>query len=149
MHPVAVGEVRDIRSAASVRLRVPEVHDELVLTAAPSAPRAARHWVMQVAAAGGIGGAANQAAELLTGEVVANTVVHGPHDAEVVVRVSVMAGVLRVEVVDHGGGRPRLRHTEPTAPNGRGLAIVDALSSAWGTTHEPGRTVVWFEVEDV
>lgn len=149
MHPDGVGEVRDIRSAASVRLRAPEVHDELVLTAAPTAPRTARRWVMQVAAAAGIGGAANQVAELLTGEVVANTVVHGPHDDDVVVRVTVTAGVLRVEVTDHGGGTPEVRHTEPTAPNGRGLAIVDALSAAWGTTHEPGRTVVWFEVEDL
>ncbi|UJP41589.1 ATP-binding protein [Cellulomonas palmilytica] len=120
-----------------------------MLTAAPTAPRTARRWVMQVAAAAGIGGAANQVAELLTGEVVANTVVHGPHDDDVVVRVTVTAGVLRVEVTDHGGGTPEVRHTEPTAPNGRGLAIVDALSAAWGTTHEPGRTVVWFEVEDL
>lgn len=132
-----------------MRLRAPEVTDELVVTAAPTAPRTARRWVMQVAAAAGIGGAANQVAELLTGEVVANTVVHGPHDAQVVVRLAVTGHTLRVEVEDSGGGHPELRRTEPTAPNGRGLAIVDALSSAWGSTNEPGRTVVWFEVEDV
>lgn|GEM_PF-425306 len=147
-HAGSVGDVRDIRSAASVRRRAPQVRDEIVLDAAPAAPRTARRWVMQVAAAAGIGGAANQVAELLTGELVANTVVHGPAGAPVVVRATVTDGVLRVDVEDCGGGTPRLRRTEPTAPNGRGLALVDALASGWGTTHETGRTTVWFEVDD-
>ena len=129
-------------------MRGPQVREELVVDAAPVAPRRARHWVMQIAASAGIGGAANQIAELLTGELVANTVVHGPAGAPVVVRVTVSAGVLRGEVEDRGGGEPVLRRTEPTAAHGRGLALVDALASSWGTTHEAGRTTVWFEVDD-
>lgn len=129
-------------------MRGPRVHEELEIEAAPVSARTARHWVMQIAASAGIGGAANQIAELLTGELVANTVVHGPAGAPVTVRVDIQADVLRVEVEDQGGGQPVLRRTEPTAAHGRGLALVDALSSSWGTTHEAGRTTVWFEVDD-
>ncbi|MFC6915964.1 ATP-binding protein [Cellulomonas gelida] len=143
-----MGEVRSIRSAASVRRRGASVREEMVTRAEPLAPRTARRWVMQVAAAAGVGGAANQIAELLTGELVANTVVHGPAGLPVVIRVEVAGSVLRVEVEDRGGGQPVLRRTEPTAAHGRGLALVDALATSWGTTHEGGHTTVWFEVDD-
>ncbi|MCR6688299.1 MULTISPECIES: ATP-binding protein [Cellulomonas] len=142
-----MGEVRDIRSASSVRSRRPETQDELVLPVQPTAARVARRWVMQIAAAAGIGGAANQTAELLTGELVANTVVHGPRDADVIVRVQVLGSILRVEVHDEGPGGVTLRRTEPTAPSGRGLALVDALAESWGTTTDGDGTLVWFELE--
>ena len=29
---------------------------------------------------------------------------------------------------------------------GRGMAIVDALASAWGTDQEPTHKIVWFEL---
>jgi serine/threonine-protein kinase RsbW len=107
----------------------------------------ARRWVMRFAAGAGVGGGANQIAELLTGELVANTVVHGPADSDVTVRALLLGPVLRVEVHDEGPGRPVMRRAEPTAPNGRGLALVDALSTSWGTTSDAGGTLVWFEVD--
>lgn len=128
-------------------MRRPDVEDQIVVPATPVAPRVARRWVMRVAGGAGVGGAANQVAELLTGELVANTVVHGPADADVTVRVTLLGPVLRVEVHDEGHGHPVLRRTDPTAPNGRGLALVDALSASWGTTSDAGGTLVWFEVD--
>ena len=41
---------------------------------------------------------------------------------------------------------PTVGHPEPTAPSGRGLALVEALSSDWGTQNRPGGKTVWFEV---
>ncbi|GIG27773.1 hypothetical protein Cma02nite_03730 [Cellulomonas marina] len=103
---------------------------------------------MNRVAAVGIGGCTNQYAELLTGEVVANAVVHGPATGEVRIELSMDAAVVRVSVSDDGHGHPRPRHPEPTALSGRGLAIVEALSSAWGTHTSPtGGTTVWFELE--
>jgi serine/threonine-protein kinase RsbW len=128
-------------------MRRPDAEERIVVPATPVAPRVARRWVMRFAAGAGVGGAANQVAELLTGELVANTVVHGPADADVTLHVMLLGPVLRVEVHDEGHGRPMMRRTEPTAPNGRGLALVDALSSSWGTTSDRGGTLVWFEVD--
>ena len=49
------------------------------------------------------------------------------------------------EVIDAGGGfEYALREAGPTAPSGRGLLIVDRLSTRWGV-HE-GTTHVWFEM---
>jgi anti-sigma regulatory factor (Ser/Thr protein kinase) len=119
---------------------------ELVVQAERSAPRAARHWVMQTIAAAGVGGASNQVVELLTAELVSNAVVHGPAAGAVRVQVRIDDETVRVSVRDSGGGTPTVGHPEPTAPSGRGLALVEALSSDWGIqTHADGKTV-WFEV---
>lgn len=103
---------------------------------------------MRAIAAEGVVGPSNQVIELLTGELVSNAVVHGPPGAQVVVRLRIDSRTVRVSVRDTGGGRPRVRHPEPTAPSGRGLALVEALSTAWGTaTHPDGGKTVWFDVD--
>ncbi len=122
------------------------VDAQLEVQAERSAPRAVRHWVMRAIADAGIGGSANQVVELLTGELVSNAVVHGPTDGTVTVRVRVDRSVVRVLVSDSGGGTPTVGHPEPTAASGRGLALVEALSSDWGTSSRPGGKTVWFEV---
>jgi serine/threonine-protein kinase RsbW len=142
-----VGDVRDLRSAKSARRRDAQViDDELVVDAERSAPRAARHWVMQTIAGAGVGGASNQVVELLTGELVSNAVLHGPHSGTVRVQVRIDGDVVRVGVRDAGGGTPTVGHPEPTAASGRGLALVEALSSGWGTQVHPDGKTVWFEV---
>ena len=111
-----------------------------------AAPRTARHWVMRTIAEAGVGGASNQVVELLTGELVSNAVVHGPEAAAVRVHVRIDGPTVRVGVRDTGGGTPTVGHPEPTAASGRGLALVEALSSDWGTQVHPDGKTVWFEV---
>ena len=49
------------------------------------------------------------------------------------------------EVIDAGGGFEHvLREAGPYATSGRGLLIVDRLTTRWGV-HE-GTTHVWFEI---
>jgi serine/threonine-protein kinase RsbW len=147
-HPRQVGDVRDLRSAASALRRDAHVVDaEIVVQAERSAPRAARHWVMRAVAAAGIGGSANQVVELLTGELVANAVVHGPPDGAVTVGIRIDGAAVRVLVSDVGGGVPTVGHPEPTDASGRGLALVEALSTDWGTISRPDGKTVWFEVQ--
>lgn len=118
------------------------------MTAERSAPRRARHWVMRSVAGAGVGGASNQVIELLTGELVSNAVVHGPAGEPVRIAVRVDGYLVRVAVTDQGGGVPQVRHAEPTDPNGRGMALVETLSTAWGAARQPdGGTTVWFEVD--
>jgi len=55
---------------------------------------------------------------------------------------------LRVEVYDAGAlTAPQRRAHDLEAPGGRGLELVDALASRWGTLGGPERRVVWFELD--
>ena len=80
-------------------------------------------------------------------ETVANAITHtasGLEGGEVSVVLSVGAGVYRLEVADDGaaGERPHVKE-EVGAETGRGMRIVEALSSRWGFRSDGHRTVVW------
>jgi anti-sigma regulatory factor (Ser/Thr protein kinase) len=87
---------------------------------------------------------------LLASETVTNAVKHGA--ARTVETVDVEADLsaerLWVGVTNAG---PACDHV-PVAPathepGGRGLFLVEEMSSAWGTGHADGATSVWFEVD--
>lgn len=121
---------------------------ELRLPARTSSAQVARHWVMNELAAEGVFGAENQVVELLTGELVANAALHGPPDGLVRVRAWRAGDTVRVAVRDDSPVPPVVRFPEPSAPGGRGLALVDSLAAAWGVEHhgDAGKTV-WFSVD--
>jgi anti-sigma regulatory factor (Ser/Thr protein kinase) len=80
---------------------------------------------------------------LVVSELVGNAVVHGR--GEIILEVRADGDRVHGEVIDQGGGFERqVRERGPTEVGGRGLIIVDALSSRWGI-HE-GTTHVWFEL---
>ena len=58
-----------------------------------------------------------------------------------------VGGLFRIGVIDDAHGTPKLAEPDPTAPAGRGLRIVDALSARWGV--EPAGTGkrVWAELD--
>ncbi|MDP9182859.1 MAG: GAF domain-containing protein, partial [Actinomycetota bacterium] len=84
-------------------------------------------------------------AELIVTELVTNAVLHGA--PPVVLRLARDAGGAKIEVQDQGP-RPPLRIRDAgQAMTGRGLALVAALSRAWGTEQiESGGKVVWAEL---
>jgi transcriptional regulator with XRE-family HTH domain/anti-sigma regulatory factor (Ser/Thr protein kinase) len=85
-------------------------------------------------------------AELLTSELVSNSVRHGPSDAEVItLRIWVRTDALRVEVED--GSPDPARPRTPDMEGGSGLALVAALSTRWGGERKDGRNVTWFEMD--
>lgn len=148
-HSGPVGDVRELRSAASARRQDALAQTvELVLAAERSAPRQARHWIMRSIAEAGVHGVSNQVIELLAGEVVANAVLHGPADGEILVEVRIDGEAVKVSVTDESPDRPRVLHPEPTAASGRGMALVAALSTDWGIERrERGGKTVWFSVD--
>jgi anti-sigma regulatory factor (Ser/Thr protein kinase) len=82
---------------------------------------------------------------LLVSEVATNALVHG--EGRVRVRVRPTASGLRVEVHDGSHVLPSRRRATPMDEGGRGIALVEALSSGWGAeTTSDGKTV-WFEVD--
>jgi anti-sigma regulatory factor (Ser/Thr protein kinase) len=87
-------------------------------------------------------------AQLLVSELVTNAVVHGK--APIGLRISRDEGMVRVEISDARAQTPQLIRPlpDPQAEAGRGLFLLDALASAWGTIpagrHGPKTT--WFEL---
>jgi anti-sigma regulatory factor (Ser/Thr protein kinase) len=88
-------------------------------------------------------------AQLLLSELVSNCVVHGAAaepDSWIDVSAATFPRTLRVEVSD---GAPTFRHV-PVLPaldagSGRGLYLVEQLSSSWGISAR-GVARVWFEL---
>ncbi|WEH27732.1 ATP-binding protein [Streptomyces sp. AM 3-1-1] len=85
-------------------------------------------------------------AALITSELVGNAVTHAEGG---VIRLAVkkldVEGV-RITVSDCSHARPLPRTPCPEALTGRGLTLVDAFASAWGTDPEPEGKRVWAEV---
>jgi anti-sigma regulatory factor (Ser/Thr protein kinase) len=79
---------------------------------------------------------------LLATELVTNAFRHGR--PPISLTIDSQPGMLRVEVADAGGGRPR-RRPDPGAEGGWGLLLVEAGSDRWGVVE--GSTHVWFEID--
>ncbi|MGI8678713.1 MAG: ATP-binding protein [Jatrophihabitans sp.] len=88
-------------------------------------------------------------AALLVSELVTNAVRYGR--PAITLRVRLQPPLIGVEVHDEGEMLPAAvpDRVLPTARSGRGLVIVDQVSSAWGVTptHAPPGKTVWFRLE--
>jgi hypothetical protein len=84
------------------------------------------------------------AALLLTSELATNAVLHARTEFDVTV--ARLADVVRIAVTDGNTRLPQPCMAPADATTGRGLALVDAMASAWGADrHGRGKTV-WVEV---
>lgn len=83
---------------------------------------------------------------LVASELLTNAVVHsGAPGGRVSADLTLDGDRLRLEVGDPGPGfTPRRRRPSSRRPDGRGLAIVEHLSGAWGVRRRP--SVVWCEL---
>lgn len=81
---------------------------------------------------------------LLVSEVATNALVHGV--GQVRVRVVGVPDGVRVEVHDGSTVLPAKRTATPLDEGGRGVALVEALSSCWGSHVDGDGKTVWFEV---
>lgn len=81
---------------------------------------------------------------LCLSEVVTNAVLHaGP---PIVVTGGVVDKKVRVEVTDGSKAAPVARRPGHTSPTGRGLMLLDHLTSAWGVEISRDGKTVWFEI---
>ena len=83
-------------------------------------------------------------ASLLTSELVTNAVLHA--DSAIEVRLARETHLIRFEVEDHGDGKPIRCYPALDDTSGRGLALVDTLSSAWGVDPVSSGKSLWFEL---
>jgi len=115
----------------------------ITVPSVPSSVASVRRYIVEVCRAAGLDGLSDTAA-LLVSEVATNALVHGSGDVRV--RAAVVDGRLRVEVVDDDPGLPRPRAAQAMDEGGRGLALLEALASTWGTDARPDGKSVWFEL---
>ena len=111
-----------------------------------TAARQARQFVSAKLREWGIDDEVIGTAELCTSELVTNAVIHSGTSSSVTVQAD--REYVLVLVQDRGG-RGAVRRPEeldPESVSGRGLSLVDALSSAWAAEHSTDGTTVWFEL---
>jgi anti-sigma regulatory factor (Ser/Thr protein kinase) len=117
-------------------------HRELLLPADPTAPGVARAFLRCATEEWGVDDDLAQDAAMVITELVANAVDHAR--TESTLSIGVAHEGLCVSVRDTRPG-PVLRPApiDPTAARGRGLQMVDALTTAWGVTLHAGGKTVW------
>lgn len=92
------------------------------------------------------GAAVLEEAQLLVSELVTNAVRHGAPPVRVTLLCDESTGMV-ARVTDASGATPRRMTADATAEAGRGVALVDLLSDAWGVDSIPGDgKVVWFRM---
>jgi serine/threonine-protein kinase RsbW len=96
---------------------------------------------------GGISRDTLEAVELMVSELATNCIRHT--DSGFDLTITRTGDDIRVEASDHAGGTPTMRSPKPTDASGRGLKIIDMLSSKWGVQpHGAAGKTVWFTIAD-
>ena len=86
-------------------------------------------------------------AELLTCELVTNTVQHATDAGWVTVAATRSGAIVHVDVMDNGQtGLPHWREVTGEDEGGRGFQLVNEIAQRWGFLRERDRTCVWFEL---
>jgi anti-sigma regulatory factor (Ser/Thr protein kinase) len=83
-------------------------------------------------------------AELVVTELVTNAVLHGA--PPISFRLRGRRDRVRIEVLDAGQSIPLRSKGSPDGMTGRGLAVVESLSSAWGVEPADAGKLVWAEL---
>ena len=84
-------------------------------------------------------------AVLVASELLSNAVLHARTDLRLTVFADV-PGTVRIEVLDHNSRMPTAVACPDDATSGRGLALVGAVATRWGSESRPDGKVVWAEL---
>lgn len=109
----------------------------------PADPRSvgeARRALRSALAEWGFGAGAADAAQVVT-ELATNAILHA--GTPFTLAVTAEDGAVRVAVSDGSPRRPVRRRGSAQATTGRGMAVVEALSTVWGVDDHPGGKTVW------
>ena len=118
----------------AVRLGVPR---------GPQAPTAARHAVLDVLHRWNLQDQAwLDSAAVVISELVTNAVMHGT--GHITVAVQMHEAIVTLSVADASPALPH--HRDPDLTGGRGLPLIEALSTRWGVLHDQNGKRVWAEL---
>jgi len=120
----------------------------LTIPGRPEQVATARAFVSRTLGAHQVG-ADNDAATLLTSEIVTNAIQHTKSGVErgtvTIVVIGVPRGVL-VEIIDDGSAGTPVVKGDLYAAEGHGLFLVQHLAAQWGYLRDPAGTTVWFHL---
>src|SRR6476659_2391521 len=119
-----------------------------LVTADPRAVAPTRHFLIDTLATWGVDDDTVDNAVLCLSELITNAVIHTGAGCEL--RVVLDDGVLTTTVRDGGSSvvvDPRHVTVDPLAVHGRGLQMVDACSTRWGSELDAVGMTVWFVLE--
>ncbi|MBS2965290.1 ATP-binding protein [Actinocrinis puniceicyclus] len=120
----------------------------LDLPASPQSARAARCFATAALAEWRLSDLSDDV-DVVISELITNALLHARADrraaADAGIRLDLEydGGTLICRVADGSALPPAPEQAVDTAESGRGLLLVDALSAAWGWSHEPSGKVVW------
>jgi anti-sigma regulatory factor (Ser/Thr protein kinase) len=118
----------------------------VLLPAAPTSVGIARHRLTEELLAVGVLDADIRDAALVVSELLSNAIRHArPLDGSWLrVAWSVDGESIEVAVSDGGSAtRPRPAHASRSSLGGRGISIIEYLSSTWGVRADDGMLTVW------
>jgi CheY-like chemotaxis protein/anti-sigma regulatory factor (Ser/Thr protein kinase) len=118
---------------------------QLPLGATATSVRDARASIRRLLEGWGLSAMA-ETAELCTSEIATNAVIHAR--SPVLLIASRLPAGVRIEVQDEAPGGIEAGSLDNAGETGRGLALVDTLSSSWGVEQHDGGKSVWFELHD-
>ncbi|MGH4027517.1 ATP-binding protein [Actinomycetota bacterium Odt1-20B] len=113
----------------------------------PGSASVARHMTRERLGGWSTDEDACEAAALVVSELVTNAIVHTA-SRRIICELCTEPGKLRIAVRDEGRGRgvPRPARRGPDEEHGRGLLLVEAVSSAWGVRESAPGLTVWAEL---
>jgi anti-sigma regulatory factor (Ser/Thr protein kinase) len=119
------------------------VRDAAYFSCDPASASRARRFVRGALLSGGYEAAAD-VGSLLAGELVTNAILHARTAFEVTVEAATER--IRVSVRDRSPLRVQARQRSIDSGTGRGLLLVQRMSTEWGVDQGPDGKSVWFEI---
>jgi hypothetical protein len=84
---------------------------------------------------------------LITSELVTNVYVHTPYADSFELELIGDGRGVRLSIADGSTIKPVIKELDPRTPTGRGLQMVQALASRWGSEEHQGGKRVWVELD--
>ena len=84
---------------------------------------------------------------LVISELVTNAVRHAGTASTLELQLGQTGELLRISLTDESDAEPQVRRLHPHSEDGRGMAILAALSDRWGVEPEGHGKRVWWEVD--
>lgn len=111
----------------------------------PESAKSARLLVAAALEAWGVGELSCSGMQIVA-ELVNNSVTH-TRSRVVLLAISREGQTVRIRVADKSRDVPVVRRPEDCCEQGRGILMVDALSTSWGYDKKPWGKVVWAELQ--
>lgn len=133
--------------AAGKEVVVSSVRAQVDLLPRLGSARSGRRATVAVLTGWGVPSWAVDDAVLIVSELVTNAVLHVREEAALGLELQLSDTNLRISLSDGSAVRPLAREAARHDENGRGMAIVTALSERWGVEDHHGGKRIWFEVD--